>query len=100
MNSTELAAALAQQADMPEYKARQAVRIVTGQVKDTLSAGGSVSLPGLGRFVVSVRAARSYPHPKDKTKIVHSPERMMVGFKPVNGLFDNPPSWVEDKPGP
>lgn len=98
MNSTELAAALARQAGMPEYKAREAVRIVTGQIKAVLHEGGSVSLPGLGRFEARLRKARDYVNPRNRSQVVRAQNRMIVGFKPVKGLFDNPPTVTEPKP--
>lgn len=100
MNSTELAAALARQAGMPEYKAREAVRIVTGQIKAVLHEGGSVSLPGLGRFEARERKAREYVNPRNKAQVVKAQRRIIVGFKSAKGLWDNPPNVIENLPPP
>jgi len=51
-----------------------------------LCEDGRVELGGFGVFRVVTRAACSRPNPRDRTKIVHTPERHTITFRPSPAL--------------
>lgn len=97
MNGAELARALAAGEGVPEYKARRAVRFIVAQIADTMRAGGSVSLAGLGKFEVKQIEPREYVNPKDGTKVFKAQRRFGVTLKTSPRLFNNPPSVQQER---
>lgn len=57
MNKSEMIEIVAKQSNISKAAAGRVVQSLTGTVTSTLKKGGSVSLPGLGTFSVSKRAA-------------------------------------------
>ena len=56
-------------------------------VTDELEAGGEVTLPGLGKLVTIVRAARTGRNPSDGASL-DIPETRAAKFKPAKALKD------------
>ena len=55
-----------------------ALELLAGALQDD----GRVELGGFGVFTVVTRKACSRPNPQDRSKIIHTPARNTVKFKP------------------
>lgn len=64
MRKPELAAAIAEQADLSKEKASEVITAITDQITKALSEGESVSLIGFGTFEVRQRAERQGKNPQ------------------------------------
>jgi DNA-binding protein HU-beta len=63
MTKTQLVAALAESAAMDKASANRALDALTAIVTREVSAGGSVTLPGLGKFACRTRPERMVRNP-------------------------------------
>ena len=92
MNKKEMAAALAQQANLSQAKAADVLNCIfdtggSGIIAAELDAGGKVTLPGFGSFGVKTRAARTGTNPATGEKIAIA-ARKYAFFKPGKPLRD------------
>lgn len=80
MNKQELIAAYAEKQGVTKKAAAQAVEGIFGLVKEELTQGGLVKIPGFGTFSVVERAERNGVNPKTTEAIV-IPARKAPKFK-------------------
>ena len=87
MRKPELAAAIAERADLSKDKASQVLNTILDEISGSLSKGGDVTLIGFGTFTVRERAARTGKNPQtgEPLKI---PASKNVAFKPGKNLKD------------
>lgn len=95
MNTTDLVKTLANNWDITQRQARKYLDIIIQRFSDTLAAGNSFTLPGLGTFDTTTRDEReSYnPHYQQKMKL---PPKRMVHFSPSAGLKEEVKQIKED----
>lgn len=87
MRKPELAAAIAEKADLTKEKSAEIVNIFTDEVAKALSQGDSVSLIGFGTFEVRNRAERQGKNPRTGEPLT-IPAAKVPAFKPGKGLKD------------
>ncbi len=87
MRKPELAAYVADQADISKDKAAEIITIITDQITEAMRKEDSVSLIGFGSFVQKHRAARQGKNPQTGEAIA-IPASNTVGFKPGKALKD------------
>ena len=87
MNKANLIDAVAQQADLSKAAAERAVSATVETIQESLKAGDTVTLAGLGTFSVSARAERVGRNPKTGEPIT-VPASKVPKFKPAKGLKD------------
>jgi DNA-binding protein HU-alpha len=87
MRKPDLAAWIANHADLSADKARQALDAILDEITNALSRGDSVSLVGFGTFEPRQRAAREGKNPQTGEKLSIAASST-VGFKPGKGLRD------------
>lgn len=88
MNKQELVKAIAESAEITQKQADQALKAVVEAIKDTLGAGNELSIPELGKFSVTLRAARSGKNPLTGAAL-QIPERKVPKFSPAKALKDH-----------
>lgn len=64
MRKPELAAAIAEQADISKEKANEVLNAVLDQITDSVAKKESVTLVGFGTFEARARAARTGKNPR------------------------------------
>lgn len=87
MRKPELAAAIAEQADMSKTAAADVLNIVLDEITMALVNGDRVNLPGLGSFSPTQRAARMGKNPQTGAAI-HIPASTSVRFSAAKALKD------------
>lgn len=87
MRKPELAAYIADKADIPRDKAQQVLTVILDEITNTLSRNDSVSLIGFGTFEKRHRSARSGKNPQTGAPIAIAASNT-VGFKPGKALRD------------
>lgn len=85
MRKPELAAAIAEKADLSKEKAAEVINVITDQIAKALSEGDSVSLIGFGTFEVRARAERQGKNPQTGAPITIAAGKVPA-FKPGKGL--------------
>ncbi|QQD20346.1 HU family DNA-binding protein [Venatoribacter cucullus] len=85
MRKPELAAAIAEKADLSKEKAAEVITVITDQIAKALSEGDSVSLIGFGTFEVRSRAERQGKNPQTGAAITIAAAKVPA-FKPGKGL--------------
>ncbi|MCD8522309.1 MAG: HU family DNA-binding protein [Saccharospirillaceae bacterium] len=85
MRKPELAAAIAEKADLSKEKAAEVITAITDQIAKALSEGDSVSLIGFGTFEVRQRAERQGKNPQTGALITIAAAKVPA-FKPGKGL--------------
>ena len=85
MNKLELIDRVSRDAHIRRAQAVRAVKSVVFSIRDTISAGGKISLTGLGTFKVKPRKARPGRNPKTR-EIIDIPAGRKVSFKPSLSL--------------
>jgi DNA-binding protein HU-alpha len=85
MRKPELAAAIAEQADLSKEKASEVITAVTDAISKALSEGESVSLIGFGTFEVRQRAERQGKNPQTGEPITIKAAKVPA-FKAGKGL--------------
>ncbi len=88
MNKTELIEQVADSINVPDSTAENAVNALIEIITQTLSNGGTVSLPGFGSFSTSVRAARTGRNPRTGEPIEIA-EATLPKFKAGKALKDS-----------
>ena len=81
MRKPELAAAIAERADLSKDKASQVLNVILDEITHTVAKGNDVSLIGFGSFTVRQRAARTGKNPQTG-KPLTIPASKTVAFKP------------------
>lgn len=87
MRKPDLAAYIANKADIPTEKAQQVLAAILDQITLTLSRNESVSLVGFGTFEKRSRTARSGKNPQTGA-VIEIAASNTVGFKPGKALRD------------
>ncbi len=87
MRKPELAAAIAEKADLTKDKANQVLTLITDEITNALSRKEDVTLIGFGTFSQRSRSARKGKNPKTGAQI-EIPASQSVGFKPGKALKD------------
>jgi DNA-binding protein HU-alpha len=87
MRKPELAAFIADRADISTEKAQQALAAILDEITNALSRGDSVSLVGFGTFEQRHRSARRGKNPQTGVAIAIAASNS-VGFKPGKALRD------------
>ncbi|MDN3555899.1 HU family DNA-binding protein [Halomonas maura] len=87
MRKPELAAAIAERADLSKDKASQVLNVILDEITGSVSDGKDVSLIGFGTFTVRERAARTGKNPQTGQPLT-IPASKTVAFKPGKGLKD------------
>lgn len=87
MRKPDLAAYIANKADIPTEKAQDVLAAIIDQITLALSKGESVSLVGFGTFEKRTRTARTGKNPQTGAAIEIAASNT-VGFKPGKALRD------------
>lgn len=87
MRKPELAAAIAEKADLTKEKASEVITVITEQIAQALAKGETVSLIGFGSFEVRSRAARQGKNPRTG-EVIQIAAAKVPAFKPGKGLKD------------
>ncbi len=85
MRKPELAAYVADQADISKDKASEIINIITDQITEALRQNDPVSLVGFGSFVQKHRPERQGKNPQTGEAITIKASNS-VGFKPGKAL--------------
>lgn len=88
MRKPELAAAIADKADLSKEKASEVITVITDQIAKALSEGDKVSLIGFGTFEVRDRAERQGKNPQTGEAITIAASKSPA-FKPGKALKDS-----------
>lgn len=87
MRKPELAAAIAEKADISKEKANEVLNAMLDQISSTVAKKESVTLVGFGTFEARSRAARTGKNPQTGESI-QIPASNTVAFKPGKALKD------------
>jgi DNA-binding protein HU-alpha len=87
MRKPDLAAFIADRADIPTEKAQQVLAAILDEITNALSRDDVVSLVGFGTFEKRHRTARSGKNPQTGASIAIAASNT-VGFKPGKALRD------------
>lgn len=87
MKKPELAAAIAEKADVTKDKAGEILNILTDEITNAMNKNDTVSLIGFGTFSVRERSARTGKNPQTGETIQIAASKS-VGFKPGKALKD------------
>lgn len=87
MRKPDLAAAIAEAADIPKDKAGDVLNAILDEITGALSREDSVSLIGFGTFSLRQRSARKGKNPQTGAEM-DIPASTSVGFKPGKALKD------------
>ena len=82
MTKAEMIKAVAAEEGITQASTGRVINAVFRLIAEALEEDGRVELGGFGVFRVVTRRACSRPNPQDRTKIVHTPERNTVKFRP------------------
>lgn len=85
MNKNELAAVVADKADISKDKANEVINAITDEITSALVREDTVSLIGFGSFSCRSRAARKGKNPQTGAEI-DIPASQTVGFKAGKAL--------------
>lgn len=85
MRKPELAAYIANEADLPLNQANEVLSNILDEITNALSRGETISLIGFGTFETRQRAARKGINPKTG-EALDIPASNNVGFKPGKAL--------------
>lgn len=87
MKKPELAAAIAEKADLTKEKAGEVLNILTDEITNAMNNNDTVSLIGFGSFSVRERSARTGKNPQTGETIQIAASKS-VGFKAGKSLKD------------
>lgn len=87
MRKPELAAAIAEKADLTKEKSAEIINIFTDEIAKALGKGDSVSLIGFGTFEVRNRAERQGKNPRTGEPLTIAAAKVPA-FKAGKGLKD------------
>lgn len=87
MNKTELAAVVADKADISKEKANEVITAMTDEITAAMARDDTVSLIGFGSFNQRQRSARKGKNPQTGA-VIDIPASKSVGFKAGKSLKD------------
>ncbi|MBB1488371.1 HU family DNA-binding protein [Oceanospirillum sediminis] len=87
MRKPELAAAIAEKAELSKDKANEVLNVVLDEITSAVAKNDSVALIGFGTFSVRERSARMGKNPQTG-EAMEIPASKTVGFKPGKKLKD------------
>jgi DNA-binding protein HU-alpha len=87
MRKPDLAAAIAENADLTKEKAGEVLNVLLDQITLSVSKKESVALVGFGTFEARSRAKRMGKNPQTG-KVIEIPASNTVAFKPGKALKD------------
>lgn len=87
MTKQDLIRLMAENSDLSVKQCDQALNALGNVVRDTLKAGGEVSLPDIGKFSVAGRAARAGRNPKTG-EAIQIPAKRVPAFSASKALKD------------
>ena len=82
MTKTEMVKMVANEEGITQASTGRVINAVFRLIAEALEENGRVEIGGFGVFRVVTRRACSRPNPQDRTKIVHTPKRHTVKFRP------------------
>lgn len=85
MSKSELIDRLASEAALPKTKVKEVLDAFVKAIGEGIASQGKVSLPGLGSFTKTVRAARTGRNPKTG-EAIQIAEKTSVKFKAASQL--------------
>ena len=88
MRKPDLAAAIAEHAELSKDKANDVLNVVLDEITNSVSKGDPVTLVGFGTFQKKDRSARTGKNPQTGAPI-QIPASSTVGFKPGKALKDS-----------
>ncbi|TGG91540.1 HU family DNA-binding protein [Natronospirillum operosum] len=88
MRKPELAAAIAERAELSKDKANDVLNVVLDEITNSVAKGDAVTLVGFGTFQKKNRSARTGKNPQTGAPI-QIPASSTVGFKPGKALKDS-----------
>lgn len=88
MRKPDLAAAIAERAELSKDKANDVLNVVLDEITNSVSKGDPVTLVGFGTFQKKDRSARTGKNPQTGAAI-QIPASSTVGFKPGKALKDS-----------
>lgn len=88
MRKPELAAAIAERAELSKDKASDVLNVVLDEITDSVSKGDAVTLVGFGTFQKKDRSARTGKNPQTG-EAIQIPASSTVGFKAGKALKDS-----------
>jgi DNA-binding protein HU-beta len=86
MTKPEMITSVAQQVGITKADAERAINHTIQLISGAIQKDGRIEIGGFGVFKVFRSAAVSRPNPQDRTKIIHTPARNTVKFKPGPAL--------------
>ncbi len=88
MRKPDLAAAIAEHAELSKDKANDVLNVVLDEITNSVAKGDAVTLVGFGTFQKKDRSARTGKNPQTGAPI-QIPASSTVGFKPGKALKDS-----------
>ena len=88
MRKLDLAAAIAEHAELSKDKANDVLNVVLDEITNSVAKGDAVTLVGFGTFQKKDRSARTGKNPQTGAPI-QIPASSTVGFKPGKALKDS-----------
>lgn len=88
MRKPELAAAIAERAELSKDKANDVLNVVLDEITNSVSKGDDVTLVGFGTFQKKDRSARTGKNPQTG-EAIQIPASSTVGFKAGKALKDS-----------
>ena len=88
MNKNELAAIVADKADISKEKANEVINSITDEITAALARDETVSLIGFGSFNQRQRSARKGKNPQTGA-VIDIPASKSAGFKPSKSLKES-----------
>ena len=86
MTKPEMIAEVAKQVGLSKADAERAINCTIKLIAGAIQEVGRVDIAGFGVFKKFRQAAVSRPNPQDRSKLVHTPARNTVKFKPCPTL--------------
>lgn len=87
MRKPELAAAIAEKAELTKEKAHEVLTAITDEITNAMANNDSITLIGFGTFSQRQRSARTGKNPQTGATL-EIPACNTVGFKPGKALKD------------
>lgn len=86
MTKPEMIKEIAAEEGITQAAAGRVLDVTIRLITLALEEDGRIEIGGLGVFKVFTSAAVSRPNPQDRTKMIDTPERNTVKFKPAPAL--------------
>jgi len=81
MTKRDLVIRIAQQTNLKQHEIKEVIQLTLDIITNELAAGRSIEFRNFGVFEVTTRKPRIGRNPKEPTKSVTIPERVVVKFK-------------------